>query len=76
MFKLDQILMRISIALAIYFVGELLNAAYERVINPIFMDNPDLACVMSTANLLISAYSRSCLAHIPSLSVNAVDMNT
>ena len=74
MFKLDQILMRISIGLAIYFAGELLNAAYERVINPIFMDNPELAGLMSTANSLKSAYSRSRLAHVPRLPVNAVDM--
>ena len=74
MFKLDQILMRIQIALAIYIVGELLNTAYERVINPMFMNNPELAGVMSTANSLKSAYSRSRLAHIPPLPVNAVDM--
>ena len=53
--KLDQILMRISNALA--YVGELLNAAYERVINPIFMDNPEFPGVMSTANSLKLAYS-------------------
>ena len=63
--------MRISIALAIYFVGELLTAAYERVINSNFMDNPELAGVTSTAK---SAYSRSRLAHIPPLPVNVVDM--
>ena len=51
MFKLDQILMRISNAVAIYFVGELLNAAYERVINPMLMNNPELAGVMSTAKI-------------------------
>ena len=51
-----------------------MHTAYERVINPIFMDNPELAGVMSTANSLKSAYFRSRLAHIPPLPVNAVDM--
>ena len=40
MFKLDQILMRISNAVAIYFVGELLNAASERVIKTHAYEQP------------------------------------
>ena len=64
----------ILIAHALYYVGELLNTAYGRVINPIFINNPELAGVMSTAHSLKSAYSRSRLAHIPPLPINAIDM--
>jgi MULE transposase domain len=64
----------IFIKYILYFIGAFLNTAYSNVVNPLFLANPELAGVMSTASQLKSAYSRSRLRNIPPLPANAIDV--
>jgi hypothetical protein len=51
-----------------------LNTAYSNVVNPLFLANPELAGVMSTASQLKCAYSRPRLRNTPPLPANAIDV--
>jgi hypothetical protein len=47
---------------------------YSNVVNPLFLANPELAGVMSTASRLKCAYSRPRLRSTPPLPANAIDV--
>jgi hypothetical protein len=56
-------------------LGATLNAAYNGVVNPLLVQNPEAIELMPTASSLKSAFSRAQLSLLPVLPENALDIH-